>query len=85
MGLGSVFASPHPGAAAGGITCEMIPVHRHPHWRGKITRLRAGFDNPAPGATNLGPTDSLPYLTFAFINPPWPTPRTSILTTPCSI
>ncbi len=41
------FPSP---AADGGITCEMIPLFRHPRWTGRITRLRVGFGNPAPGA-----------------------------------
>ena len=39
-----------PPAADGGITCEMIPLFRHPRWTGRITRLRVGFGNPAPGA-----------------------------------
>ena len=28
----------------------MVPVYRHPEWKGAITRLRIGFGNPAPGA-----------------------------------
>jgi hypothetical protein len=30
---------------------EAIPMFRHPRWKGRITGLRIGFDNAAPGAT----------------------------------
>jgi hypothetical protein len=30
---------------------EMIPLYRHPLWKGKVTRQRLSFANPAPGAT----------------------------------
>lgn len=32
-------------------TCAMIPVYKHPEWRGAITGLRVGFGNEAPGGT----------------------------------
>ena len=31
------------------LTYTMIPVYRHPEWRGKITRLRVNFGNTAAG------------------------------------
>jgi hypothetical protein len=37
-------------AAASPFTYTMVPVYRHPEWKGVITRLRIGFGNPAPGA-----------------------------------
>jgi hypothetical protein len=41
-----IYFSPHVGEH---IHYEMIPVYRHPQWRGDITRLRIGFGNPKPG------------------------------------
>ncbi|HEV2295652.1 MAG TPA: glycosyl hydrolase family 65 protein [Tepidisphaeraceae bacterium] len=29
---------------------SMIPMYKHPAWKGTITSLRIGFDNPSPGA-----------------------------------
>ena len=36
-------------ARAAAFTYTMIPVYRHPAWKGTITRLRIGFGNRAPG------------------------------------
>jgi hypothetical protein len=36
-------------SAAPAFTYTMIPVYRHPEWKGTITRLRICFGNPAPG------------------------------------
>jgi hypothetical protein len=36
-------------APAPTFTYTMIPVYRHPRWKGTITRLRICFGNPAPG------------------------------------
>lgn len=38
-----------PPAAGDDFTYTMIPVGRHPDWRGPVTRLRVGFGNKAPG------------------------------------
>ncbi len=32
-----------------GLVYTMIPVYKSPAWKGQITRLRLGFNNPAPG------------------------------------
>ncbi|HTO02190.1 MAG TPA: hypothetical protein VL069_00750, partial [Opitutus sp.] len=44
------MAIPLPSGSDGMITNEMIPLYRHPLWRGKITRLRLRFGNATPGA-----------------------------------
>jgi hypothetical protein len=41
-----VYFSPHVGER---IHYEMIPLYRHPQWKGDIARLRIGFGNPKPG------------------------------------
>ncbi|MBL9193150.1 MAG: hypothetical protein JNJ82_12425 [Opitutaceae bacterium] len=33
--------------------CVMVPLHRHPAWRGRISRLRLRFANDTPGAEVL--------------------------------
>ena len=44
------MAIPRPRSTAGVMTHEMIPLYRHPGWRGKVTRLRLRLGNPTPGA-----------------------------------
>ena len=43
------IAVPAPTGPAGSVAIEMLPLYRHPLWRGKITRLRLNFGNTAPG------------------------------------
>lgn len=44
------MAVPRPTGPDGTMTIEMLPLHRHPGWQGKVTRLRLRFGNAAPGA-----------------------------------
>ena len=32
------------------ITYTVVPMYKHPEWKGKISQLRLGFGNPKPGA-----------------------------------
>ena len=43
------IAVPLPPGAAGTVGISLLPLYRHPLWRGKITWLRLNFDNPDPG------------------------------------
>jgi hypothetical protein len=49
-----------PPADAAGFAYTMIPVHPHPGWKGKITRLRLGFANAGPADVHIR------YLATAF-------------------
>ncbi len=40
---------PPPPGAPGAMHYEMIPLYRHPEWKGTIARVRLNFGNPAPG------------------------------------
>lgn len=42
------IAVPLPPGAPGTVGISLLPLYRHPLWRGKITRLRLNFDNPDP-------------------------------------
>lgn len=39
--------------AASGVAYTMVPLYRHPEWKGEITRLRLGFGNSAAGTVTL--------------------------------
>ncbi len=39
-----------PNGQDGVVAIEMLPLYRHPGWRGKVTRLRLNFGNVQPGA-----------------------------------
>jgi len=36
--------------ASDALVYTMVPMYKHPMWRGQIKRVRIGFGNPAPGA-----------------------------------
>jgi len=42
-----------PPAGPEGFTFTMIPVYRHPEWKGTITRLRLCFDNTGPAQVGI--------------------------------
>lgn len=43
------IAIPLPPGPAGQVGISLLPLYRHPLWRGKITRLRLNFGNATPG------------------------------------